>query len=399
MLKTKSFSTQDERSHIDSDKQLLTQKSQLDLAFNTNPIFGIVAKVIVETRIKCKGFLTVSVGDSVTLLKAPPKSGIIYCQWVNEFGNIPAHVIKINRHSWNFYLRIVDVLMENPKILEAFLYKISDDTINLLNFIKISMAKQLLPDILIKLLKLEYSEKIEKGLNTELFRSSSPPMILLGSLFSSCEVSTFCTMIVKNAISFVNKPCYDKSNVLLKVLNRFMNFILSIPYDIIPYEIVLSLQCVMRATDGNSIILGSIFFLRLICPALTRIQDKSLITLAKCIQLIANHVDPAPDHFMYKIKDHMQNYQKPISTFLTKIALTNLLIIPIPDEDLIGAAAIIYKEVTSILTSSFDHDIILHELKQKLGPVPTNENPIPLIGEIEKFKNEFSHLVQQKISL
>ena len=412
MLKNKSLSVQIDRRLplVDKKAVIQTQKSQIDLPLaesinSINSISGITVKIKVNARIKCKGFLNVLATDSVILLDAPIKSGIVYCQQTgfgNEYGNssealygnIPVSIIQINRHSWNIYLQIVDILMDKLKLLEALLYNISDESAILCNLVNVLRAKEMLPIIVYSLFELEYNEKTEKGMETELFRSSTPSMILLGSLFSSDKVTNFSKMVVERAIQYVKEnPCSNNYKALAKVLDKFINFIIEIPSNQIPYEIILSLNCMLK-THNNPIMLGSIFFLRLICPALIKQSnlDKSLITLAKCIQLIANHIDPAPENFMYNIKDNMKSYQGQISAFLIKVALYNYTV-PVPTENLINEAALIYKEVATCLVPSFANDIILHEMKRKLGPVPSDANPVPLNEVIDTFKNKFSHLV------
>jgi hypothetical protein len=194
---------------------------------------------------------------------------------------------------WNLYLNAIDFLIEFPTYLEILSVEIP---------IALFMAKHALGNALEALLLLEKKDKENRKLENETFRSSTPAVLLLQKILAREPLQAFKTAFLDAMSAQVKRYSSWTLQAQAEMLDYCFAF-LQQSCDALP-----ELSVILFSLDrlNNPVFQESVFFLRFICPALVQTNNRSLIDLAKTLQLIANHIDPSSDSAQFGLLEKIQ---------------------------------------------------------------------------------------------
>lgn len=354
-----------------------------------------------SVAMKGANILQVREGDVVTFLNSiNSKSQMVNVQKGNEKGNIPSGALCLNKHVWNIYLDTVEILIQHPDLLLTLLENTDFPDIVL----------QLVPTLIARR-QLEFalsiffqSELLEKKAQNELFRLKTPAVTVVTTIFNNPQnlpLQKFRTDFVNFVISLIHK--YG-SNLTIIVENS-INYLVNFPIDSIPPELCAVLKSLngvitdyQKKTLNISVLLGSMFFLRFICPALSQphefcnIQNingstkSSLIAVTKVLQLISNQTVDNSDTNLIKLYD-------PVSQFLMKLASKGTPTTLSIENSLIVEAATLYYAVYHC-AEKYHNDPALKQIVEKLGvpKIPVFEQEVPMYSKIVEIKNYIESL-------
>jgi len=348
-------------------------------------------------RIKGPNILRVEEGDVITLVNLPTEdSTMIHVRHGKEEGLIPICALNLNKYTYNIYLDTVELLIQYPKLLIGLLDD-SDNSDIVLQIVPILIARRLIPDALNIVFK---SELIEKQNHiTEMFRSKSAATIMVSTIFNNPQNLTlqkFRTDFVNFAISQINEnDCSIPSTILEKCIDYLSK-------EPVPDELIVVLKSLNNAINSQTVvinisIIGSLFFLRFICPALVQPQEfcgikdvngniqKSLITITKALQLVSNQT--AEDEGLIKL-------YKPTSDFLMKIVSMPMpILILTSDSSLILEAVTVYSYIYFFAEKySIDIKPIIDRLGLPPQTLPNLEEDVPMWNTINDIKNYLNEI-------
>jgi len=300
-----------------------------------------------------------------------------------KHGKIPIFALNLDIHSWNIYLEAVDLMITDTNVMLIIL-----DTSNSLEFVELIIARGYLSPVLRTLYQLEIDEKISRDLKTEMFRAMSPIINVISTIFNDLKspgLQKFRDDFMLAVTSSIEKhlPKLSKDwKWVAGVAEDCVDYLVRLPPESIPAEIIVilrSLRDTILSTSGLSnddipVMLGSIFFLRLICPMVSKPSDEinsdmmaKLVMVAKALQLISNQVDPEKDTQMFEIIDRLSWLHNSTSDFLIRVASMPMPTLSI-DRSVIREAASLYAKLLVVSnTNKTEH------LKDRLGQINEND--------------------------
>ena len=297
-----------------------------------------------------------------------------------KVGRVPISALSLDIHSWNIYLEAIDLITSDIDLMLSIINSLEDHDID--DFVKLLIANKSLNNVLKDLFYVEINDKLKRNLITELFRSVSPSIKIITAILNDTNNSSlkkFKNDFIEKVIELV-----EQNNSLKDIIEKCCYYLISLPSESIPCEIVIILRALRDtllrfkefSNNDISILLGSIFFLRFICPSLSQLENKNMLTIAKILQLISNQTEATNDNNLLELDGLLKLY-KQLSEFLIRISS-----MPIPhlshNESLIKLAARYYAQILDM--DNIDRNKLAY-LKARLGDSPT-ETELPIWNKI-----------------
>lgn len=247
----------------------------------------------------------------------------------------------------------------------------------------------------------------------ELFRERTPAVILVSALLELAESKFphFRSHLVEFALSHIKVNQQHEvilSTVFLnKLLSEFVCQLERIKGSDIPDELILVLRILLKTllemnVDRKRIpgLLGSMFFLRFVVPALAQPENfvkqfvkqdapskECLKNLVRNLQHISNQTEPSESEFSYPIRAEMESLHLRVEQFLLRISM-----VPVPSTEERGSLIVPAAKIFRVLTQ-IDRDVLCHgtrlaieKLIERLGTVPNidikKDDDVPLITQI-----------------
>lgn len=177
-------------------------------------------------------------------------------------------------------------------------------------------VRRLLYPAILCLLQLEADENKKKGVEYETFRTETAAMLFVSAVLGLDTMQMYKQNFVSECTVFVMSKLSWNAKQMGKVVKEALKMLCDTT-DRMPEELIQVLKA-FHATASNTEFQASVFFLRYLCPGLAqpevaggmdKVPDnlkKSLLQLAKALQLVANKVDPAEGTFAYPILKELQ---------------------------------------------------------------------------------------------
>lgn len=374
-----------------------------------------------SVRIKGSGYLRVNEGDSVRIyLTERPSRGVfdnVVCD--TERGRLLTNSIDLNIHTCNLYLEAIDLLVKHPNWLTSLLTGVFEnypDRDQVL--IKLLRARKLIPAALEGLLDIEFSRAQHKDKNVALRHESPAMIVILTALKSNSAVTDYCNTIIHSIKASIKSRANNHGLSTDLLQNIIKTCLENIDEIAIPSELGMILKSIKKIADryftesARNSLIGSIFFLRLICPKIISeamrdkpdtMMSKNTIILAKALQLISNQVDPGSnDEIIYQSTERLKDFHHPTASMLSRMADTAITdeVYPVP---VIEEAASFYGFMLEKLSSDNSNDESLIQLKERLGDVylhaETDELSIPMMDTISKISDYINDSLQVCLKL
>ena len=236
--------------------------------------------------------------------------------------------IPLIDHSQNRYLDVCDFLVAYPEAMAQLLPKL--EAFHVIDICLMFQVRGQLSQALRALMKLEYDDNKARGVAAETFRSETPVVLLVSAVMGLDNVIAYRQAFVDNVVGLVMQRLNWSPKALAKVLRGALKSLVDTA-DRMPEELVTVVKALHNVAPDMPQLHASLFFLRLLCPALAQPREKggldvipsdlkrSLLELAKALQLIANRVDPADNSFCKPIEADLRKEHKAVDKFFGKI--------------------------------------------------------------------------------
>lgn len=297
-----------------------------------------------------------------------------------KVGRVPISALSLDIHSWNIYLEVIDLITSDIDLMLSIINSLEEHDID--DFVKLIIANKSLNNVLKDLFYVEINDKLQRNLITELFRSITPSIKIMTAILNDANnisLKKFKDDFIELIIKLI-----EQNNSVNDIIEKCCYYLISLPSESIPCEIIIILRALrdtlLRFKEFNnndiSILLGSIFFLRFICPSLSQLENKNTLMIAKILQLISNQTEPNNDNNLLELNGLLQLYRQ-ISDFLIRISS-----MPVPhllyNGSLIKLAARYYSQILEM--DNIDQNKLAY-LKARLGDSPT-ETELPIWNKI-----------------
>lgn len=269
-------------------------------------------RVLTNARVKMPGYLQVFEGELLTLMETENlEPSLCICRRQEEEGRLPLGAIHISQHCWNPYLNLLDELIKHPRLLWLL---VTSETVA--HDVDLFSAHGLLEQLGVSLCRKEYVDNCNRHLETETFRTETPPMILFSQLLHTEPAMEFQRQFVE----FV----YAKVQLVEDVWNmQVLCSVLAVSFH--------QLECMLQVTPANlslvikilkascpAALAASCLFLRFFVPGLAQIgvRSKAMMDVAKALQLVANRASPSLDSPFFCIRHALEvMFDEPVRIF------------------------------------------------------------------------------------
>lgn len=333
------------------------------LSVTENPI----AEVTVAAACRVQGFLRVSENDIVTIMEATnPEPGIVYARGNDGVvGRLPQAAVHIDIHTSNLYLEALRVAVKSPVVLwDAMLRQV----VSASELRDMLLVTGLLYDGLVGLFQQESDRHPHE---TEFLRDCSPATSLAGVILQSDAATKWLARVVTEArLQHTAKHSEEHSTAesLLNGVQVLIATLLQRTTDI-PNEVALTLKALRHVSSPR--IAASFFCLRFLGPSL--IQSKSMVQLAKALQLVANGVDPAEESPMFVIREGLQLLQPSLEQFVDSVSLCSSSFYHCVPYPLVQSAASLYANIYGRTSNTLITPDTIAKAENSLRPYIQNE--------------------------
>jgi len=312
-------------------------------------------------------------------------------------GYIMSNSLDFDHHTENVYLRTMDVLVENPKLMVTLLtrqYNAFPD--HALQLVHLLSARRLLLPALQKLCQLECQKMTDVGTGHVTFRDESPAVKMITSMLMTSSESLH--QYYRDFTGFLVKSLGDREELDSEFLASLLKKSIEHLNKDAPPILIMILRAIKSGGEGCmtpekcSLLMGGIFFLRCICPALSQkqpMQQDNLKLIANALLKISNHEDPSNEKLI-PVLNEMRNLRPSVVELFERI--TRMVQLPIcHPSSLILNAASFYGLVMREFEMNTDEDIrrSLATLKFHLGAIPTgvkSEEDLPMWNDIRRIR-------------
>ncbi|HEV2613207.1 MAG TPA: RasGAP domain-containing protein [Gammaproteobacteria bacterium] len=297
----------------------------------------------------------------------------------------------------DIFMPTIDIFIAHPVLLETVLtttYPGLPDHEDV--FARLLRARRCLPDALTKLLELEFI-KNAKNPHVLLREDDAARRLISAMLKTEQSMHIFCTQFKatlepekkvpgtpQKRLSFLKNsepttPELSEGNKLILQLRNCISYFSRLPDENFPPELIMVLRLIKAKVIEHKIdpadcskILGAIFFLRLICPALVG-QN---ILLSKALQFVSNQSTPEDNHnnqIFLSVRAKMEELHQPTAGLLNRMAD-----IPAKEETFMTSleqtAETFYRHVICEIKTTDEAALLaLAQLKERLDHAPETE--------------------------
>ncbi len=388
-------------------------------SFILKPLCTLYAPAYV--KIKDSTFLTYNRGDKITLYEIDnSEHDKLFASNGTNKGMISKNLLDM--HTPNVYLEALDVLLIHPSLLVRVVEAQPLELPNqLATFVALLTARKILPHTLKILFDVELQENPANQSPRVPFRLETPAVVLTGAVLNApgkmADFRKNFVQFCRSTINATNSQKQMEEDSTCIILGQCLQHLAKLPNAAFPRELIVVMQSLKEVAESNpqsvpvSVLVGSIFFLRYLLPGLVQPREvrrnsdtidfetsKSLMNLAKALQLVSNRTDITEDHPFYPIRERLETLYDPTRDLLLRIAS-----IPVSAEkfttSLIAEAASFYWLIMDIGRKNIDDPALqetLNQLEKKLGQAPLGpirkETEAPLIDEITRISKIFGAL-------
>lgn len=265
-----------------------------------------------------------------------PEPGIVYARGNDGVvGRLPQAAVRIDIHTSNLYLEALRVAVKSPVVLwDAMLRQV----VSASELRDMLLVTGLLYDGLVGLFQQESDRHPHE---TEFLRDCSPAASLAGVILQSDAATKWLARVVIEArLQPKQSEEHSTPESLLNGVQVLIATLLQRTTDI-PNEVALTLKALRHVSSPR--IAASFFCLRFLGPSL--IQSKSMVQLAKALQLVANGVDPAEESPMFVIREGLQLLQSSLEQFVDSVSLCSSSFYHCVPCPLVQSAATLYAYI------------------------------------------------------
>jgi hypothetical protein len=358
---------------------------------NGDPVFSLYA----EQSIHKKGFLRVNRGDLITFLYSDtPYEELWLAMCNNKKGFISSSDVTVSPHSANIYLSAVDIVLKDPEWLSSLLKNQNSTTVEVFSDIENLLvpllgARHLLCPVLEKYCLLE---QINSG--TPYMERGTCTNRLITALFSAdSDLVDFSIQLTKsyNLIlsSYSDIQPDDFRNILISCVNR-LNYLFQ--NKCIPTSVVMVMNAIKTVSVDLSLppakttgYLGTIFFLFLISPALSK-EGGNLLKIATLLKVVVGVETLMEEDELYSFSKTISDLREPVTSLLNEIS--SLEVQWEPKHSVVDEAADFYY----LLMQKFSDHPAIQSLKVELGDKERQFEILARIRLISQFINDNDYL-------
>jgi hypothetical protein len=377
-----------------SNRRLSTSCESFFPAISELKIENHFFSVYVPREIEGPGLLRVNRGDLVFILneKCDKPDRFMAINKTGE-GEILISYLGLDLHSPNIYLETMDVLVQHPSLFCSVLNsKYFKKEERLKELFELLCARRVLPSALKALFELEFKASLASKDQNAFLRRESESIKLVSFILNSSEgLNKFRNVFIKSLILEVRsiKKREPAAKKILRIVTWCIEHFSTLRDDQFPVELIMLLSTLKKVIDKQGMsekccpLLGSIFFLRFIVPALmssAKFSKNCLkklvdpVKISQALQMISSQSDPEPGSQRYEtfssVFEEIKGLYKPVATLLNKMASLPIAEMSIDQKPLVRLAASFYGLVAGEIKTTDEAELAaLKKLRARLGPV------------------------------